>query len=198
MPEANADFTSVYRSFTMFSNMMRSLPLRLDGFPWARLAPSLSLNDFNLQCSEKDPLAIFALRFQWTVAIPLSRRGILSRNSKSWRQPSRTLLPSPRRPHDDRFAPRPSRSAPLGPAGAAAGTGRRRAGAARRAAANQPDPRRLDRQDPFRRRSPRALARRRTRRPKNRLHDLPQNGPQKPASRKCRTARIVTRSRSIL
>lgn len=35
-------FTSVNRSFTMLVNMMRSLPTRLDAFPWARLAPSLA------------------------------------------------------------------------------------------------------------------------------------------------------------
>ena len=42
VPEIKASFTSVYRSFTMLVNMMRSLPTRLDAFPWARLAPSLA------------------------------------------------------------------------------------------------------------------------------------------------------------
>ncbi len=42
VPEEKSDFTSVYRSFTMFANMMRSLTAHLDALPWARLAPSLA------------------------------------------------------------------------------------------------------------------------------------------------------------
>lgn len=42
MLEVKPLFTSVYRSFTMLVNMMRSLPTRLDAFPWAPLAPSLA------------------------------------------------------------------------------------------------------------------------------------------------------------
>jgi hypothetical protein len=42
VPEEKRLFTSVYRSFTMFANMMRSLATRLDALPWARLAPTLA------------------------------------------------------------------------------------------------------------------------------------------------------------
>ena len=41
VPEAKRLFTSVYRLFTMLAYMMRSLPTRLDTFPWARLASPL-------------------------------------------------------------------------------------------------------------------------------------------------------------
>lgn len=88
--EANSDFTSVYRSFTMFANMMRSLPLHLDALPWARLALplSLSLIDFNLQRLEKNQHAIFALRFQWGLITTLFHREFLPQPQESSRRPS--------------------------------------------------------------------------------------------------------------